>query len=125
MHLLSELYAKTHSLFVAVQTNGSYPTVIGSMLRQNLIDNIFLDIKAPLSDEKLYDRIAEELKEVDTANYPYVIQQGRVELVPDNVIKEGDVFSSEELKELAALAYVHLNDVRIQTRDGGEEVIYF
>jgi hypothetical protein len=95
------------------------------MLRQNLIDNIFLDIKAPLSDEKLYDRIAEELKEVDTANYPYVIQQGRVELVPDNVIKEGDVFSSEELKELAALAYVHLNDVRIRTRDGGEEVIYF
>ncbi len=117
-------YARTHSLFVAVQTNGFYPTVIESMLRQNLIDKIFLDIKAPLSDEERYDMIAEDLEEADAANCPYVIQQGRVELIPDNVIKEEDVFSMEDLKELAALAYVHLNDVRIRTRDGGEEVIY-
>ena len=161
-------YAKTHSLLVAVQTNGFYPTVIESMLRRNLIDKIFLDIKAPLSDEEQYDRIAEasgvarqvkntlaicsdakiglelvttvfkhiagveavkgiakDLEDAGVANCPYVIQQGRVELIPDNIIKEEDVFSLEELKELAALAYVHLNDVRIRTRDGGEEVIYF
>lgn len=160
-------YAKTHSLFVAVQTNGFYPAVIESMLRRNLIDKIFLDIKAPLSDEERYDeiaeasgvagrvkntlavcsdakidlelvttvfkhiaaveavkRIAEDLEDAGAANCPYVIQQGRVELIPDNEINEEDVFSLEELKELAALAYAHLNDVRIRTRDGGEEVIY-
>jgi pyruvate formate lyase activating enzyme len=160
-------YSKRHSLFVAVQTNGFYPAVIVSMLRRDLIDKIFLDIKAPLSDEELYDRIAEasgvawrvknslavcsdakidlelvttvfkhltgvevvkriaeDLEEAGAANCPYVIQQGRVEFIPDNLIKEEDVFSIEELKELAALAYVHLNDVRIRTRDGGEEVIY-
>ncbi|HID20357.1 MAG TPA: anaerobic ribonucleoside-triphosphate reductase activating protein [Methanophagales archaeon] len=160
-------FAKRHSLFVAVQTNGFYPTVIKAMLGRSLIDKIFLDIKAPLSDEELYDtitkasgvagrvkntlaicgdakidlelittvfkhligveevkRIAKDLEEVGAANCPYVIQQGRVELVPGNVIREEDVFSYEELKELAALAYTRLNDVRIRTREEGEEVIF-
>ena len=90
-------YAKTHSLFVAVQTNGFYPEVIESMLRRNLVDKIFLDIKAPLSDGKQYDRIAENLEDAGVASCRYVIQQGRV---------------------------VHLNDVQIQIRDGGEEEMY-
>ena len=168
-------YAKKRSLFVGVQTNGFYPEVIEFMLKdegeekEKLIDKIFLDIKAPLSDEKLYakltkvpdvaervrntldicvrakinlelvttvfknlvgadevKRIAKEIGEAGTAHCPYVIQQGRVELVPGKAIKEEDVFSHEELKELVAFAYhaAHLKDVRIRTREDGEEVIY-
>lgn len=166
-------YAKKRALFVAVQTNGFYPAVIESVLKEEgnakLIDKILLDIKAPLSDETFYDkltkvhnvaervrntldvcvrakidlelvttvfknivgaeevkRIAKELEEAGAARCPYVIQQGRAELVPDRAIKEADVFSHEELKELAALAYhaADLEDVRIRTREDGEEVIY-
>jgi pyruvate formate lyase activating enzyme len=167
-------YAKKRALFVGVQTNGFYPEVIESMLKdegkEELIDKIFLDIKAPLSDEKLYDkltkvpnvvervrntldvcvhaqkidlelvttvfknlvgaeevtRIAKELEEAGAAHCPYVIQQGRIELVPGKVIKEADVFSHEELKKLAALAYraAYLKDIRIRTKEDGEEVIY-
>ena len=162
-------YAKKRSLFVGVQTNGFYPEVIESMLKEKLIDKIFLDIKAPLSDEKLYEkltkvpgvaervrntldvclrakmdlelvttvfknlvgavevkRIVKEMEEAGAAHCPYVIQQGRIELVPDKAIKEEDVFSHEELKGLAALAFhaAYLNDVRIRTREDGEEVIY-
>lgn len=50
-------FAKKHSLSVAVQTNGFYPAVVEPMLKNNLIDKIFLDIKAPLSDEKLYEEL--------------------------------------------------------------------
>jgi pyruvate formate lyase activating enzyme len=168
-------YAKKRSLFVGVQTNGFYPEVIEFMLKdegeekEKLIDKIFLDIKAPLSDEKLYakltkvpdvaervrntldicvrakinlelvttvfknlvgadevKRIAKEIEEAGAAHCPYVIQQGRAELVPGKAIKEEDVFSYEELKELVAFAYhaAYLKDVRIRTREDGEEVIY-
>ncbi len=162
-------FAKKHSLFVAVQTNGFYPAVIESMLKRKLIDKIFLDIKAPLSDEKLYEkltkvsgvtrkvkntldvcihakidlelvttvfknlvggeevkRIAEEIEGAGAAYCPYVIQQGRAEIVPDKAIKEEDMFSYEELKELASLAYhaAYLKEVRVRTREDGEEVIY-
>jgi pyruvate formate lyase activating enzyme len=162
-------FAKKHALLVAAQTCGFYPTVVEPMLKKNLIDKIFLDIKAPLSDEKLYEelarasgvaervkttlevcvhtaidlelvttafknfvgleevkRIAVELEEAGAAECPYVIQQGRPELVPEGVINGGDSFSHEELKELALGAYqtAHLREVRIRTREAGEEVIY-
>ena len=160
---------KKHALVVAVQTCGFYPEVLKSMLKNGLIDKIFLDIKAPLSDERLYEkltkvsgvtgrvkdtldvcihagidlelvttvfktlvgleevkRIAKELEEAGAAYCPYVLQQGRAERVPDRTIKDEDVFSREELKELAAGAYpaAHLKEVRIRTREAGEEVIY-
>ena len=164
-------FAKKCSLFVAVQTNGFYPEIIESMLKkeEKLIDKIFLDIKAPLSDEDQYEKltktrnaaervrntlniclrakidlelvttvfknlvgagevkhIAQELEEAGAAYHPYVIQQGRIELAPGGELKEEDVFSHDELKELATIAYhaALLKDVRIRTREGGEEVIY-
>ena len=132
-------------------------------------NKIFLDIKAPLSDEGQYDTlvhasgvakrvketidvcltanidlelvttvfkhlvcaedvvvIAREIESFGAAHCPYVLQQGRIELVPNNVLKEEDMFTHEELKELATQVYraAHLSDVRIRTRDYGEEVIY-
>ncbi|MBN1763124.1 MAG: anaerobic ribonucleoside-triphosphate reductase activating protein [Methanomicrobia archaeon] len=162
-------FAKKHALLVAAQTCGFYPQAVEAMLKSNLIDKIFLDIKAPLADETLYEeiarasgvaervestlevcihsaidleivttvfknfigleevkRIAMELEEAGAANCPYVIQQGRPELVPEGVIREADAFTNDELKELAAGAYQtgHLKEVRIRTRAAGEEVIY-
>jgi len=72
------------------------------------------------------EHIAKELEEAGAAHCPYVIQQGRVELVSSGEIKEKEVFSHDELKELAAIAYhaASLNVVRIRTREEGEEVIY-
>jgi pyruvate formate lyase activating enzyme len=161
-------FTKKHALLVAAQTCGFYPSNVESLLKKHLVDMIFLDIKAPLSDEKLYEkitkasgvaervkgtlnicvhanidfevvttvfknlvgleevkRIARELEEAGAAEYPYVIQQGRPELVSDGVIRGEDAFSHEELKELAAGAYqtAHLHEVRIRTRKAGEEVI--
>lgn len=162
-------FAKKHSLSVAVQTNGFYPAVVEPMLKKEFIDKIFLDIKAPLSDGRLYEKltkvsgvarrvkktlevcvhanidlelittvfkdlvgteevkwIAKEIEEAGAADCPYVIQQGRAEHVPDGRIKEDEVFSREELNELAACAYhtADLKEVRIRTREAGEEVIY-
>ncbi|MHC1610147.1 MAG: anaerobic ribonucleoside-triphosphate reductase activating protein [Candidatus Methanospirareceae archaeon] len=162
-------FAKEHSLSVAVQTNGFYPEVVEEILKEELIDKIFLDIKAPLSDGRLYERvtrvpgvarrvketlevclrtnvdlelittvfkdlvgrdevksIAKEIEEAGAAYCPYVIQQGRAERVPDGRIKEDKVFSREELKELAASAHrtADIKEVRIRTRESGEEVIY-
>jgi len=162
-------FAKKHSLSVAVQTNGYYPAVVEPILKNNLIDKIFLDIKAPLLDGTLYEKltkvsgvarrvkktldvcvhanidlelittvfknlvgaeevkcIAKEIEEAGAADCPYVIQQGRIELVHGKAIKEEDVFSHEELEELAALAYrvADINEVRLRTREAGEEVIY-
>ncbi len=162
-------FAKKHSLSVAVQTNGFYPAVVDPMLKNNLIDKIFLDIKAPLSDGTLYEKltnvsgvarrvkktldvcvhanidlelittvfknlvgaeevkcIAKEIEEAGAAYCQYVIQQGRAERVPDRTLKEDAVFSREELKELAACAYpaAYLKEIRIRTREAGEEVIY-
>jgi len=168
--------AKKYSLAFAVQTNGFYPGIVKYMLQQPIIDKIFLDIKAPLSDETLYEKVtrvsgsgvAERVKntlmvsihakvdlelittvfkniigtdevnqiakEIETAGgayCPYIIQQGRTEhVLPDSDlrvgVKEGDVFSRTELKELAARAYhaANLKEVRIRTREGGEEAVH-
>jgi pyruvate formate lyase activating enzyme len=50
-------FARKKSLLLGVQTNGFYPEVVESLLKGDLIDKIFLDIKAPLSDKTLYERV--------------------------------------------------------------------
>jgi pyruvate formate lyase activating enzyme len=162
-------FARKHALLVAAQTCGFYPAAVESLLAKKLIDKIFLDLKAPLSDETLYEeltkasgvaervkstlgvcihanidlevettvfkklvgleavkRIAVELEEAGAADCPYIIQQGRPNPDPGGeIITEDDVFSHEELKELAAGAYqaAHLKEVRIRTREAGEVYI--
>ena len=162
--------AKCLSLSVAVQTNGFYTEIIKSMLirKRGLIDKIFLDIKAPLSDERLYEHltkasgvvdrvkdtldacihakidlelvttvfkhlvgveevkcIARDIEAAGAACYPYVLQQGRAEHVQNRAITESEMFTREELRELAADAYqaANLKEVRIRTKEGGAEVI--
>ncbi len=72
-------------------------------------------------------QIAEELCDMGAAECPYVIQQGRIERIPrDACLGEANVFSYEELKELASIVHrsSSLREVRIRTRERGEEVIY-
>jgi len=70
--------------------------------------------------------IARDIEAAGAACCPYVIQQGRTEHVPDKAIKEDDMFTREELKELAMDAYhaADLKEVRIRTKESGEEVIH-
>ena len=72
-------------------------------------------------------QIVEELHDMGATCYPYVIQQGRIERIPpDAGLSEGNIFSYEELEELASLAFhtAPLKEVRIRTRERGEEVMY-
>ena len=45
-------FVKRHDLLTGIQTNGYYPLVIRKLVDHNLIDKIFLDIKAPISEPK-------------------------------------------------------------------------
>jgi pyruvate formate lyase activating enzyme len=78
-----------------------------------------------LVDEAAVVRIAQELASAGAAHHPFIIQQGRVEHVRDAKLTEDSVFSRAELLVLAAAAYrsAPLTEVRIRTREEGEEVI--
>jgi pyruvate formate lyase activating enzyme len=71
-------------------------------------------------------RIARELEAAGAAHRPFIIQQGRVEHVQGLNLTEEAVYTRAELLELAAAAYraAPLREVRIRTREEGEEVIY-
>jgi pyruvate formate lyase activating enzyme len=162
--------ARKKSLLLGVQTNGFYPSRVEYAIKENLIDEIFLDIKAPLLDrEKLYEKVTrvsdaaekvkttlyicvrrgirfetvttvfrnlvgeEEVKKIAReiedaqANCPYVIQQGRPELVPVNEeIKKAEVFTRDELHQMAegVNKTSRLKEVRIRTKEEGEEVVF-
>jgi pyruvate formate lyase activating enzyme len=45
-------FVKRHDLLTGIQTNGYYPLVIKKLIEHNLVDKIFLDIKAPISESK-------------------------------------------------------------------------
>jgi pyruvate formate lyase activating enzyme len=49
-------YAKELNLKVAVETNGSKPEAIQSLLHENLLDFVAIDFKAPL-DEKTFEKV--------------------------------------------------------------------
>ena len=51
------LFAKNLGLEVGIETSGFYPYRIKKMSDMGLIDALFLDIKAPLSNPRLYERI--------------------------------------------------------------------
>lgn len=51
--------AKRKALEVGVQTNGFYPSRVEYALNEKLIDKIFLDVKAPLSDTQLYEKLTQ------------------------------------------------------------------
>jgi len=48
-------FSRKNDLLTGVQTNGYYPLVLKKLIENNLLDKIFLDIKAPLSNVEKYE----------------------------------------------------------------------
>ncbi|VVB94837.1 7-carboxy-7-deazaguanine synthase [uncultured archaeon] len=150
-------FAKKQGLLVGVETNGYYPERLSELIRQKLLDKIFLDIKAPLDDSHKYsfitggkedaaERVLQSLNlkgialEVRTTVFrslvsvseiarfladkdcTYVLQQGIPENAPDDKIRKEKPLSGEELINLAR-SISFLKDVRIRTKEKGEERI--
>lgn len=50
-------FSRRNGLLTGIQTNGYYPTVLKKLIESDLLDNIFLDIKASPSDREKYEAI--------------------------------------------------------------------
>ncbi|HEX58905.1 MAG TPA: anaerobic ribonucleoside-triphosphate reductase activating protein [Methanomicrobia archaeon] len=154
---------REEGLLVAVQTNGFYPGRLEKLLKEKLLDKVFIDVKAPLDDEK-YERItgvkgaaarvreslevlrregadfeavttvfrglvaepevrkiALELKEI-FGRCTHVIQQGRPELAMSEELRREKALSRSEVLELARVAAAFGLEVKIRTKEHGEEV---
>lgn len=49
--------AKNEGLLVGIETNGSSPEILKTLIASELLDGLFVDLKAPLSDPQKYARI--------------------------------------------------------------------
>jgi pyruvate formate lyase activating enzyme len=49
--------AKKEGLLVGIETNGSFPEVLTTLIADQLLDGLFVDIKAPLSNPQKYAQI--------------------------------------------------------------------
>jgi len=147
------IFAKKQGLLVGIETNGYYPEKLTRLVEKRLVDRLFLDIKAPDSkkyrivtgNEKAaeYAYRSLELKvpiEVRTTVFrsiadikgiakflegydcTYVIQQGIPENAPDEGIRKEKPLTRDELLALAK-SVSFLKDVRIRTREKGEEKV--
>ncbi len=156
--------AKKLGLKAGIETNGSSPNSIEELCDKNLVDAIFLDVKAPLSNAELYsivtgssseviekvkktieickkckvdfevrttvfkgliehkDEIIEIAKDISGCKR-YAIQQGRPELAWSDEIRKTLPLSWIELVELANAAGRYLPEVRIRTKEKGNERI--
>ena len=56
LQLLAE-GAKKEGLLIGIETNGAFPEVLGTLIDAQLLDGLFIDLKAPLSDPQKYARI--------------------------------------------------------------------
>lgn len=50
-------FSHKKNLQVGLHTNGTYPDVVKNLIKDNLIDYFFLDIKAPLDDIESYSKV--------------------------------------------------------------------
>ena len=65
--------------------------------------------------------ISENIKNKEVT---YVLQQGIPEYSLRESLRETQVLEREELYELGRVAKNYLNDVRIRTKENGEEIIF-
>jgi pyruvate formate lyase activating enzyme len=54
--------AKNEGLLVGIETNGSFPEVLETLIAAQLLDGLFVDVKAPLSNPQKYARIVGAVK---------------------------------------------------------------
>jgi pyruvate formate lyase activating enzyme len=57
LQLLAE-EAKKDGLLIGIETNGTFPEILAVLIDAQLLDGLFVDLKAPLSNPQKYARIA-------------------------------------------------------------------
>jgi len=113
----------THAPDSSARIKRSLQLVLAHRLDTELITTVFKHIVG--APEVL--SIAQSLHSLGAAHLPFIIQQGRIERVPPNSgLSDQHVFSYDELLKIAARVYrtAELKDIRIRTREKGEEVLY-
>lgn len=58
-------FSKEHNLYVGIQTNGYHPDVLRRLSKRNIVDKIFLDVKAPPLDNEKYTKITGGIKDAN------------------------------------------------------------
>lgn len=171
-------YAKALRLQVGVHTNGCYPEIANELVKRNLVDKFFIDIKAPPNDPELYGKVAgcgksetvkktpqeiiaslietievadssglelelrttvlrnfigseEDIadiaawisKNVKNRDVVYVLQQGIPEHSLEENIRKTRVLERDEMYGLGKIAKSFLRNIRIRTKEAGEEII--
>ncbi len=112
----------TRTTGVAERVHRTLEVCLRAALDFEVITTVFKGLVA--RDE--VKEIARELAALGAMARPYVIQQGRTEVGAGQALDATAVFSREELKELAmeAGSAASLHEVRIRTREHGEEVVF-
>lgn len=146
-------FSKKHGLRVGIETNGYYPERLEKLVGKKLVDKLFLDIKAwdskrynlitgskraaefayrslelkvPIEVRTTVFRSIADIKGIarflESYGCTYVIQQGIPENAPSEEIRKEKAFTRDELLALAR-SVSFLKDVRIRTREKGEEKV--
>ena len=50
-------FAREMGLAIGIHTNGCYPEMASELVKRNLVDKFFIDIKAPPDDPALYGKV--------------------------------------------------------------------
>jgi pyruvate formate lyase activating enzyme len=94
-------FAKRCKLLVGIETNGCYPERLRELIEENLVDKVFLDVKAPLSDPELYSKVtgADGAKTVSLVRKSLDICKDRLEV--RTTVFKGLIFEKEHIKAIA------------------------
>jgi len=85
---------KEVGLKTALQTNGSNPEILAKLIRQNLLDGIFMDIKGPINKYNELAGVSVEINKIRKSveiiknNYPKIEAEFRTTIVPELITKE-------------------------------------
>lgn len=170
--------AREMRLAIGIHTNGCYPEMASELVKRELVDKFFIDIKASPDDPELYGKVTgcgeyeavkktpeqvtgslkKTLEIIDSCGLElelrttlirdfigspqeiasiaawisghiknmevtYVLQQGIPEYSLQEKLRNTQVLEREEMYELGKIAKSFLENVRIRTKEGGEEVI--
>ncbi|MDY6930689.1 MAG: anaerobic ribonucleoside-triphosphate reductase activating protein [Halobacteriota archaeon] len=96
---LSE-FAKGLFILVGIETNGYYPDRTRELLLEGLVDKIFLDIKAPLTEPRLYEEISGARDIVDRIKKTLEICNGNVDLELRTTVFRG-LIGADEVEKIA------------------------
>ncbi len=94
-------FAKRCKLFVGIETNGCYPERLKELIERDLVDKVFLDVKAPLSDPELYSKVigGDDAKTVSLVRKSLEICKDRLEV--RTTVFKGLIFKKEHIKAIA------------------------